>query len=267
MKKIKVLIFSGYGLNCEEETKFAFEMADASVDIVHINDLIANHTRLQQYSILVFPGGFSYGDDTGSGNAFANKVRNHLWTDIEKFITKDRLILGICNGFQIIANLGLLPSLNNVYGKRQIALMHNDTARYTVRWTDLEVENSKSPWFTNLKTILLPIAHGEGKLFTTKEIFSFMKEKNQIALRYTNGDICKFFNYQQNPTGTIDNIAGITDSTGRILGLMPHPERAVLFTQQPHWTYLKELYSRQGKKLPKYGPGLAIFKNAVRYFI
>lgn len=254
MIKPKALIMSGYGLNCEEETKYAFEMAGAAGDIVHINDLIDGSKKLNEYQILAFPGGFSYGDDTGSGNAFANKLRNHLWNNIEDFVKKDHLVIGICNGFQILVNLGLLPALNKQYGKREVALLNNDSARYTVRWVDLTISN-KTPWLSGIKEISLPIAHGEGRFFTDNKTLNILKKKKMIAARYIT-----------NPNGALDNIAAITDETGKILGMMPHPERAIAFTQLPHWTYLKEKLQRENKKIPVEGPGLQIFKNAVSYF-
>lgn len=265
MIKPRVLVFSGYGLNCEEETKFAFELAGASAEIVHINDLIDGFKKLKDYQILVFPGGFSYGDDTGSGNAFAHKVRNHLWTGIEDFVKKDKLIIGICNGFQILVNLGLLPAINKKYGVREVALLHNDSARYTVRWVDLEIKN-KTPWFQGINTVLLPIAHGEGKFFAPEKILNQLKKRKLIAAKYVKGEICEYQNLKPNPNGALEDIAAITDESGRILGMMPHPERAVFFTQLPHWPYLKEKFVRENKKIPKYGPGLKIFQNAVSYF-
>lgn len=265
MLKPKALIMSGYGLNCEEETKYAFELAGGMADIVHINDLITGAKKMDMYQIMAFPGGFSYGDDTGSGNAFANKVRNHLWDKMKIFIKKDNLIIGICNGFQILVNLGLLPALDNKYGNREVALIHNDSARYTVRWVDLKIEN-KSPWLRGIHTISLPIAHGEGKLFCDEKILNLLKKKKLIAMKYITGEICHYQSLKANPNGSLENIAGITDESGRILGLMPHPERALFFTQLPHWTYLKEKYIRSGKKIDTEGPGLKIFKNAVSYF-
>ena len=119
MTRPKALILSGYGINCEEETKFAFEQAGAQADIVHVNDLIDGHKKLADYQILAFPGGFSFGDDTGSGNAYANRVRNHLWEEVQKFMQGDKLAIAICNGFQIMVNLGLLPALDGQYGTRQ----------------------------------------------------------------------------------------------------------------------------------------------------
>lgn len=263
--KPKALILAGFGLNCDTETKYAFDRVGANVQIVHINDVINKKKNFNNYQILVFQGGFSYGDDTGAGNAFAAQVRNHLWEDILSFIKKDNLVIGICNGFQILVNLGLLPALHNIYGNRTVALVHNSNARYTVRFVDLQVE-SKSPWLTDIDRISLPIAHGEGKFFAEKEILQQLIMKKMIALRYTDGDMCKWLGYSPNPNGSLRDIAGITDTTGRILGLMPHPERAQFMCQMPNFTYLKEKYEREGKKLPAEGPGLAIFRNAVKYF-
>lgn len=265
MKIPKALVFSGFGLNCEEETKFAFELAGADCDIVHINDCIDGLYSLKKYQVVAFPGGFSYGDDTGSGNAFANKVKNHLWTEMKAFVKRNTLIIGICNGFQIITDLGLLPALNYKYGEKQSALLHNASARYMDRWTDLEITNN-SPWLKGIKTLMVPIAHGEGKFYAAPSILSEMKKKKMIALKYMKGEVCTYQNLEANPTGTLENIAGITNENGKILGIMPHPERAMFFTQLPNWPYLKEKYKREGKKIPTEGPGLQIFKNAVEYF-
>lgn len=265
MKKPTVFVLSGYGLNCEEETAFAFRFAGSAATIVHINDLIERPKELRSCQILAVPGGFAYGDDTGSGNAYAQKLKNHLWEEILRFVEQDRLVIGICNGCQILVNLGLVPAMDKNYGARRVALLPNDTARYTVRWTDVRVENT-SPWLAGLDTVSLPIAHGEGKFYADPETLERLTAHKQIALRYVAGDICTFQRLPANPTGTLDDIAGMTDETGRILGLMPHPERAIFFTQLPHWTYLKETYYRNGKRLPKYGQGLRIFQNAVRYY-
>lgn len=253
--KPRVLIFSGYGLNTEDETKYAFELAGAEADIVHINDIIARPAILKQAQIIVFPGGFSYGDDTGSGKAYGNRVKHHLGEALQKFLSRDTLMLGICNGFQIITNVGILPG----------ALIANDAARYICRWVDLEVKGN-SPWLAGIKTLSIPIAHGEGKYFAPPETLEKLKSEDSIALRYLGGETSKYMNLPANPNGSLENIAGITGYDGRFLGLMPHPERAVRFTQLPHWTNLRESYSRQGLTLPSEGPGLQIFKNAVNYF-
>jgi len=253
--KPKVIILSGYGLNCEDETKYAFELAGGQGQIVHINDLIKNKNLLNNFQIMAVPGGFAYGDNTGAGNAFSLKLKNHLWENISKFVKKDSLVIGICNGFQVIVNLGLVPALNNKYGERQAALLSNESARYTTGWFDLKIV-SDTPWLYGIKEISLPIAHGEGKFFASGEILKQINKKKFVAIKYVN-----------NPTGTLENIAGITDESKRIFGLMPHPERAMFFTQLPNWPYLKEKYKREGKELPKFGPGLKIFQNAVKYFI
>jgi phosphoribosylformylglycinamidine synthase len=256
MKKSHVIIFSGYGLNTEDETKSAFESVGATADIVHINDLIAKPSMLDKAQIAVFPGGFSYGDDTGSGKAYGNRVKQHLGKALEKFLARDTLLIGICNGFQIITSAGILPG----------ALIANDSARYICRWVDLEVK-SESPWLKGITRMSVPIAHGEGKYYAPPETLAKLKSENAIALTYVAGDTARYFGLPANPNGSMENIAGITGYNGRVLGLMPHPERAVRFTQLPHWTFLKEQYIRGGLAVPTEGAGLQIFRNAVNYFI
>ena len=143
--------------------------------------------------------------------------------------------------------------------------MANDSVRYIVRWVDLKVESS-SPWLNGIKELSIPIAHGEGKFYAESTLLDKLESEGQIALTYTNGPICEHFEYDANPNGSLRDIAGVTDPTGRILGLMPHPERGMFFTQLPHWTYLKEQHLREGRKFPKYADGLKIFKNAVKCF-
>ena len=261
----RALIITGYGINCDEETQFAFQKAGARTTIIHVNDLIADTGKLSEHNTLVFPGGFSYGDDTGSGNALANKIKNNMWEEIRSFVTRDTLTLGICNGFQTLVNLGLVPALKNDYGKRNVALVHNDSARYVDRWVDLSF-HSNSPWTKGIESMSAPIAHGEGKFYCTPETLSVLQSNNQVAARYTLGECCSFQSLSKNPNGSLDNIAGITDPTGKILGMMPHPERAIDFTHLPNWTMLKEELQRAGKEIPSEGPGLHFFKNAVQYF-
>ncbi len=246
-KKPKIIILSGYGLNCEEETKFAFESAGGSADIVHINDLIEKPNMLSGYQILAFPGGFSYGDDTGSGKAYANKFKNHLSKELEEFLSRDTLALGICNGFQIITNMGILPG----------ALAHNKNGKYIDRWVDLEVAGA-SPWLKGIKKISLPIAHGEGKYTINKKEYEKMKRAGQIAFTYTKGEICDFQNLEKNPNGADYDIAGVLAYNGRVLGMMPHPERGMFSHQSPLWF--------KDKSKNKEGAGLQIFKNAIKYF-
>ena len=274
------MVLSGYGLNCEEETKFAFESAGGSADIVHINDLIAKPKTLSKYQILAFPGGFSYGDDTGSGKAYANKFKNHLIKELTDFLSRNTLAIGICNGFQIMTNLGILPG----------ALTHNKNGKYIDRWVDLEVGDSprrdgaRSPWLKNIKKISLPIAHGEGHYIISKKEYEnlthsiktqaigsetqarrghgeqsrTMKKNNQIAFTYTKGEVAKFQNLEYNPNGSDYDIAGVLAYNGRVLGMMPHPERGMFSHQSPMW--------QMNKKISKEGAGLQIFKNAINYF-
>lgn len=256
MKKPHVIIFSGYGLNCEEETKAAFQFAGAEADILHINDIIARPALLKQANIVAFPGGFSYGDDTGSGKAYANRVREHLGDELQQFLARDTLAIGICNGFQILTSAGILPG----------ALIANDSARFLCRWVDVKVSEGSSPWLRDIDSLSLPIAHGEGKYYADDKALAKLNEENSVALRYVAGPIAEHFDLPANPNGAIEDIAGVTVLNGRVLGLMPHPERAVRFTQLPHWTYLKEQYLRDGAPIPTEGDGIAIFRNAVQYF-
>ncbi len=249
INKVRVMVLSGYGLNCEEETKYAFERASGIVEIVHLNDLINTPSLLKNFNILVFPGGFSYGDDTGSGKAFANKFKNHLKNALEEFLKNDTLILGICNGFQIITNIGILPG----------ALTYNKNGKYIDRFVDLEV-NGKSPWLTGIKKISLPIAHGEGCYILGDKEYKKIKDSKQIAFTYTKGKICEFQNLEANPNGATHDIAGVLAYNGRVLGMMPHPERGVFVYQNPIWYINKKAVKGTD------GEGLQIFKNAINYF-
>ena len=262
---IKIAVLTGYGINCEEETAYAFGLAGGKAEIVHINDLVEKIKRLDDFQILAFPGGFSYGDDTGSGNAYANRIKNHLWDQVLDFVKKDKLVIGVCNGFQIMVNLGLLPAFEGNFGKREVALAHNKNVRYLDRWVDLENGN-ESHWLAGVEKISLPIAHGEGRFYAESEVLEKIKKKKLIALKYVRGEMCRYQNLETNPNGSVEDIAAISDESGRILGIMPHPERAIFFHHLPNWGYLKEKYERKGKKIPEFGPGLKIFENGVNYF-
>lgn len=255
MSKSKVIVLAGYGLNCEEETKFAFDIAGAAGEIVHINDLVSGTKKLKNYQILAVPGGFSFGDDTGSGKAYANRMKNHLLNELNQFVDQDKLVIGICNGFQILTNLGFLPG----------ALIFNDSARYTDRWVDLKIID-QGPWLSGIRNLMIPIAHGEGKYIADAKTLKNLKKTRAIGAQYVKGEICRWQDLPANPNGSLENIAAVTAREGRILGIMPHPERAMFFHHLPNWQYLKQECLREGQKLPGEGPGLAIFKNAVRYF-
>lgn len=255
LKKVRVLVFSGYGLNCEEEAAYAFTLVGAEASIVHINDLIDRRVRLNDFQILVFPGGFAYGDDTGAGKAYANRVKNHLSKDLEIFLKSKKLILGICNGQQILSQMGLLPG----------AFVYNENNRYTDRWVDLKVEG-ESPWLAGITALSCPIAHGEGRFVASRaELASLTKEK-RIALRYVRGETVRYQNLPANPNGALAAVAGVLSEEGRVFGLMPHPDRAFLTMHRPDWPLLKAEALRNGKAVPEYTQALQIFRNGVEYF-
>ncbi len=263
----KVLVITGYGINCEEEIAYVFNKVGGQAEIVHINDLIDGHKKMADYQILAIPGGFSYGDDTGAGNALSNRIRNHLNDQILSFATQDKLAIGICNGFQMITNLGLVPATKNQYGKREVVLMWNSTARYECRWINVKNTSKKCIWTRNIDTMLLPVAHGEGNFYAEAEVLTEMRNNDQIVFKYIKPDgspaNCEF---PYSPNGALEDIAAITDPSGRLFGLMPHPERYHSFINHPTWTLEKERLTREGKQPPEEGEGLIIFRNAVEYF-
>ncbi len=263
----KSLVLTGYGINSEEETSFAFETAGFNSQIRHINDLAENPNELNDVQVLCIPGGFSYGDDTGSGNAFAQKMRLTLWDHLKKFVERDTLTLGICNGCQIVANLGLAPAIDKKYGERFVAVTHNLTARYQCRFVDVAVQDTNSPWLTKGTKLHIPVAHGEGRFMMADETLKTLKDMKQIALRFTKPDgAMANGEFPFNPNGAMDDIAGITDPTGRVLALMPHPERGMFNWQRDDYATLKDRARREGKALPETTDGIQIFQNAAQYF-
>jgi len=255
---MKVLVISGYGINCEDETLHSFVNVGFKGSIIHINDLITHPKILNNFQVLSIPGGFSYGDDTGSGNAMANKIRNNLFDYISEFLLKDKLVIGICNGCQILVNLGIVPSIESE--NREVALVENNSGVYQCRWINLKITNNYSPWLKDIKRMYLPIAHQEGRFIMTKSVQNKLIKNKLIACQYTksNNDLAnKKFPY--NPNGSILDIAALTNKKGNVLAIMPHPERAYYITHEPEW---------QNKiKKNKYADGYKIFKNASNYFI
>ncbi|PCI56267.1 MAG: phosphoribosylformylglycinamidine synthase [Alphaproteobacteria bacterium] len=261
----KVIVLSGYGLNSEEELLHAFEQSGVEGDIVHINDLIEKPDTLSAYNILAIPGGFSYGDDTGSGNAFAQKMKLALWDALKAFVARDTLTIGICNGCQILVNLGLVPALNE-YGERDVAVTYNASARYQCRWIDLAVE-SASPWLKDIDSLHIPVAHGEGRFMMEDDTLSALKENGQIAARFVTPDgTAAEGEFPHNPNGSVYDIAAMTDKTGRILAIMPHPERGMFTWQRDDYHEIKDAAQREGVNLSDESDGLQIFKNAAAYF-
>ena len=264
MGKPRALVWSGYGLNCEEETAFALNLGGSDATIVHVNDLIDDAESLDHYQIMVFPGGFSFGDDTGAGNAFANKVRNHLWDAVIRFVERDTLTAGICNGFQILAHLGLIVPEGRAYGERTIALLPNASARYAARWVDLGILNQVTPFFRGIERMSLPIAHGEGRLFAREDDLNAFWAQGQIGAQYVAGPMCEQLQLPADPNGSTQQIASIIGSNGRVMGMMPHPERAVAATHLPNWRDLQA--SSDPDILNRPGPGFRIFANIAGYF-
>lgn len=262
-KKPKVIILRTAGTNCDQETGFAFESCGASVDYVHINQLFNKKVFLEKYQILALPGGFTYGDDIESGRILANELCVYLGVDIAEFIAAQKLIIGICNGFQVLVKAGILPGPLGDLEKRRndfsqkTTLVSNDSGEFIDRWTYLKV-SGKSVWTKGLdKVVYYPVAHAQGKFIPKNtEVLNRLDNNGQVAFRYCSSRGTKPKELD-NPNGSVDDIAGITDHTGRVLGLMPHPERHFLFENHPRWTRLKEK--------EKFGEGAQIFQNGVNY--
>ena len=261
MGKPKVIVLRTAGTNCDQETAFSFKTFGAEVDVVHVNDVLAGRNRLGDYHILAVPGGFSYGDDIESGRILANEIRLKLGDDLRRFIQDGKLMIGICNGFQVLAKAGVLPGPSTggeakTY-EQTATLTNNDSGKYEDRWVHLRVEGD-SIWTKGLKKIVyFPVAHAEGKFIPKSDaILESLGQNHQVAFRYSTAD-GKNPKYPENPNGSTSNIAGITDRTGRILGLMPHPERHFLFIHHPFWTRLT--------KKERFGDGAKIFENGVHY--
>ncbi len=252
MSQVRTLILRAPGTNCDAETAFAFQQAGAEVTSVHVNQLIRREQRLSDYRIMVIPGGFTYGDDIAAGKVLANELRLKLGEDIQKFIEDGGLILGICNGFQVLVKAGILPKLSN-NGSPSLTLATNDSGKFECRWVYLRVNRASPCVFTRgIESMYLPVAHGEGKVVGMPEVLPRLN----VVLYYTDERGNREAGYPHNPNGSVGDIASICDSSGHIFGLMPHPERHIRGTQHPQWT-------RQEAK--EYGDGFQIFQNAVRW--
>lgn len=247
MAKVKTLVITGYGTNCERECAFAANQAGSDqTDIVYFSDLTADKVRLTDYNFLILPGGFLDGDDLGSAQAAALRWRHmrttsgrSLMEDIQSFLQAGSLVLGICNGFQLLVKLGLLPALGGLYFTRQVSLSHNDSAKYEDRWVTLKVNETSPCVFTKgLDTLYIPVRHGEGKLVPENpETLDQLQQQQLIALQYVDPQtLAVTQEYPANPNGSPLGIAGLTDPSGRILGLMPHPEAYNHPTNHPRWT-------------------------------
>jgi phosphoribosylformylglycinamidine synthase I len=255
MAKPRALILRAPGANCDQETQFAFEQAGALADRVHIQRLREQPKLLLQYQILVVPGGFTYGDDVGAGKILACQLSHFLGDMLRQFRDRERLILGICNGFQAILKAGLLMQPDE--DGPLATLAHNESGKFEDRWIHLEVTSERCPFLKGCSRLYFPVAHGEGRFMVREPwILRGLEQTGQVVLRYVNGTAGPV-GYPANPNGSQGDVAGISDASGRVLGLMPHPERHVLSTQHPQWTRLG---------LAPEGDGLRVFRNAVEFF-
>jgi len=252
MVKVRTLVLRAPGTNCDGETVFAFEQAGSLVDSAHVNELVRGEKSLSQCQILVIPGGFTYGDDISAGKILANELRLKLGDDVQRFVEGGGLILGICNGFQVLVKAGILPQVGN--GERQrLTLAGNDSNRFECRWVYLCVDQESPCLFTRgINAMYLPVAHAEGKVMAESETL----DELNVVVRYADERGNVEAGYPHNPNGSAGNIAGICDASGRIFALMPHPERFIRWSQHPRW-------SRETPR--QHGDGFAIFLNAVEW--
>ncbi len=252
------LVLTGYGINCERETAEAFRRAGAAPRLMHLNDLIAAPDTFEQAAIFAVPGGFSFGDDVASGRILANRLRYRLGDALRRFVSRGGLVIGICNGFQVLVKMGLLPGGAGTF-TQTVTLTHNDNSRFDNRWVHLAAPaGQRCVWLEGIGTLALPIRHGEGK-FIARDAATLesLHTSGQVALRYVQpGGAPAGGVWPYNPNGSQDDIAGICDPTGRVFGLMPHPEAYVEHTQHPRWTR---------EDLPEEGAGLAIFRNGIAH--
>jgi len=283
MSQPRVLILRVPGTNCDGETAYAFSLARARVDLLHVNRLLERPELLGEYQIFCLPGGFSYGDDIASGRILANQLRRHLGEPLARFRESGKLILGICNGFQILIQSGLLLDDDPQLGP-PATLAWNNSGKFEDRWVRLRADGSKCIFLAGIERLYLPVAHGEGRLVLRDPAqLAQLERDGQLVLHYAGarargqgpgvreetpelngqrsgdeavsqlGDVA----YPDNPNGSTADVAGLCDASGRVFGLMPHPERYVDPTQHPRWT-------RGEAQTP--GDGLRIFANAVAYF-
>lgn len=240
---VRVCVLSGYGINADEELAAAFRLAGGETDFVHCHDLLAAPATLERYQLLAFPGGFSFGDHLGSGKVLAALLRRGLRAGLERFVSRGGLVFGVCNGFQVLCKSGMLPNLAGQW-EPEASLIHNDHGRFEDSWVTLAGEpGNRSPWLSGIERLEVPIRHGEGRFVTaSQELLNRMEANGTVAFRYDG----------RNPNGSQNGIAGITDHSGRVLGLMPHPEAFLSRRLHPH------------RERARGENALALFENGVR---
>lgn len=268
MARVRALVLTGFGLNCDLETAYCLETAGAQTDRVHLNTLLGGEVSLADYQIFVVGGGFSWGDDHGAGVIMAMRIKHRLKDDLLELVQRGSLVLGICNGFQVLVNLGILPAFEPGDFKREVALIHNDCGSFRDQWVHLKADGDSPCVYTRgIDQLELPIRHGEGKFYAEPETFQKLQDNRQIVLRYAASDGSPAASrFPWNPNGSLDDVAGICDPTGRVFGLMPHPEANNHWTNHPDWTLHKEVFRRQSKSHPEEGMGMLLFRNAIQHF-
>lgn len=262
MPKPKVCILKADGINCDEELFYAFEKYGGSSQYVHVNELRAKSKRLKAFQILAIPGGFAYGDDVASGKILAVELISFLKDQLHDYIIRKGLILGICNGFQVLVRTGLLP-FNNL-GKMNATLAQNESGHFECRFVKIKIEKSQAKFLDPYvgQTVDISVNHGEGKFYALPSDLSKIEKDKLVFCRYVNGDK-PTQKYPQNPNGAVNAIAGVVDPTGRILGLMPHPEKIVEFTQHPNWR--RVMIEKGGPALRSLGAGGFIFEGMIKF--
>lgn len=270
---IRALVLRSAGTNCDEETGEALRLAGAGVEFLHVGVLLRRERLLREFDLLALPGGFSYGDDLGAGTVLASRLKTTLAADLEEFVGSGRLVIGICNGFQVLVRLGLLPGWG---GEKAVSLIENVSGKFEDRWVHLRVEADRCPFLVQAGAVIrLPVAHREGR-FVVRDaaVLERLKAGGQIALRYVAGpDVAgpegsgpggagPAAGYPANPNGSVEGIAGITNPQGNVLGLMPHPERHIHGVQEPGWTRRSD---RVGFAPERPGDGFAFFAGAIRH--
>lgn len=269
MATVRALIITGFGINCEEEMAAAYRLAGGEPTIVHINDVFGGDCSIHDFDVLNFPGGFSFGDDLASGKVFSNKIKykklpsgSVLLDEIKQFLADGKYILGICNGFQMLVRMGLLPDSNGKV-EPEATLATNNSGKYEDRWVYCKVNPAaQTPFLKDIDVMALPVRHGEGKLlFLDEATRTAAQDKKLHCLTYVDAAGNPASGYPQNPNGAELNCAGLTNSTGQVFGLMPHPEAYLSLYNHPNWGQLL----RQDAQRTEEGEGLKIFTNIVTH--
>jgi phosphoribosylformylglycinamidine synthase len=255
MGEVRVLVLRAAGINCDEEIMHCWKLAGASPTLLHVNTLSVEPSILDGFQIVTIPGGFSYGDDIAAGTILAQRLISTLAAPLHDFVERGGGVLGVCNGFQVLVKMGLLPGGD--MGRDQVTVTFNDSAKFEARWVRLEVCTDRCPFVQPRAILELPVEHAEGRVATSSEpAAEELLERGQVVLRFVDAE-GRHDRYPANPNGSTAGIAGLCDPTGRIFGLMPHPDRFFDHTQHPQWTRRKP----EGKP-----DGLSIFLNAVRHW-